>query len=88
MQISKDYIVVEKLEQEKQEGFKTVEVQDNFVYKGKVTFLPDVPLFMGNYDIKLGDTVMFTKYSPDTHEVTEEGKTVKFIKICDILAVL
>ncbi len=88
MQISNHYIVVEKLEEEKKEGFQTVEVQDNFIYKGKVTHIPECPVFMGNKQVAPGDVVMFAKYSPDTHEIKEDGKTMKFIKTDDVLAVL
>lgn len=88
MQISNNYIVVEKLEEEIQEGFKTVEVQDNYVYKGKVTNLPEAPVHMGNSLVTLGDIVLFAKYSPDTHEIDLEGKKVKFVATSDLLAVL
>ena len=88
MQISNKYIVVEKLQEEAKEGFKTVEVQDDYVYKGKVTHIPEAPVFMGNKQVTQGDTVLFTKYSPDTHEIDLEGKKVKFVSVSDILAVL
>ena len=84
MKVSNSHIVVEKLEKEVQDGFQTVEVQDDFVFKGKVTLLPECPVFIGNEHIKLGDTVIFAKYSPDTHEI--DGK--KFVSTKDILAVL
>lgn len=84
MQISNKYIVVEKLEEEAKEGFKTVEVQDNYVYKGKVTYLPEQPVFMGNQQVGIGSVVLFAKYSPDTHEVEK----MKFVAVSDILAVL
>lgn len=88
MQINSNYVVVEKLEQPVQEGFKTVEVQDNFVYKGKVIQAPMQTAFVDSHQITEGDIVMFAKYSPDTHEIDHEGKKVKFIKITDILAVM
>ncbi len=85
MQISNKYIVVEKIEEPKQEGFKTVEVQDNYVYKGKVK---QGGFITNTMTVKEGDTVLFAKYSPDTHEIDLEGKKVKFVAIDDILAVL
>ncbi len=85
MQISNKYIVVEKLEEEQKEGFKTVEVQDDYVYKGKVVKGGSITNGM---TIQLGDTVLFAKYSPDTQEVDLNGKKVKFVAISDILAVL
>lgn len=88
MQISNLYVVVEKLEEEVKDGFKTVEVQDNFVSKGKITHLPEIPVHMTNRQVTLGDVVLFAKYSPDTHGIDIEGKKVKFVAITDLLAVL
>lgn len=88
MQISNKYVVVEKLEEEVKEGFKSVEVQDNYVYKGKVTQIPETPVYMGNKPVTVGDIVLFIKYSPDTHEIDLDGKKVKFVAISDLLAVL
>jgi len=83
MQISNKYIVVEKLEEEAKEGFKAVEVQDNFVYKGRVKLLPEIPVYLDNKQLAVGDIVVWAKYSPDTHDF--EGD--KFISINDLLAV-
>lgn len=88
MQISNNYIVVEKLEEEVKEGFKTVDVQDNYVYKGKVTHIPEAPVFLGNVQVAPGSIVLFAKYSPDTHEIDLDGKKVKFVGTNDILAIL
>lgn len=84
MHISNKYIAVVKLEEEKKEGFETVQVQDNFIYKGKVVLLPEAPVFMGNKQVAIGDTVIFAKYSPDTHEIEDK----KFVSVNDVLAVL
>lgn len=88
MKISINYIVVEKIVEEKKEGFQAVEVQDSFVYKGKVVNLPDPPVYIGNEQIKIGDVIMFAKYSPDTFEMEVEGQKVKFVNVSDILAIL
>lgn len=88
MQVSVNYIVVEKVEEEKKEGFQTVEVSDSSLFKGKVTNLPEVPVYMGNSQVKVGDIVLFAKYSPDTHEIDYEGKKLKFVAIRDLLAKL
>ncbi len=89
MQISQNYIVVQKAEEPvSTEEFKAVEIQDSFVYKGKVTNLPDVPVHMANRQIMLGDIVLFAKYSPDTWEIEHEGVKMKFVSIRDLLAVL
>ena len=84
MQISNRYILVEKVEEQAQEGFETVNPQDNFIYKGRVIALPEAPVYMGNKPVAMGDVVLFAKYSPDTHEI--EGN--KFVSVNDVLAVL
>lgn len=88
MNINANYVVVERVEEEKREGFETVEVQDNFVCKGKVKYTPDTSVYIGNEVVTKGSIILFAKYSPDTHEQDIEGKKVKFVKTSDILAIL
>lgn len=88
MKISDDYIGIEQLEKKPQEGFQMVEVQDNFTYKGRVFLLPARPVYIGNETVQLGDIVIFAKYSPDTHEIEEDGKKFKMVKTSNILLVL
>lgn len=87
MQISNHFVVVEKLE-EKKEGLQLVELQDSSTFKGKVKYLPEIPVYIGNKQICVGDAVLFSKYSPDTQDVELGEEKLKFIKIEDILAVL
>ena len=95
MKILGNRVLVEPLEKEVKEGFQTVEVQDSFVYRGRIvqlgenntypvggTGLPIPPSF------SVGDTIIFAKYSPDTHEFEHEGKKYKSVQISDIIAVL
>lgn len=88
MQISNKYILVEKIEEEVKEGFQAVQVQDSSIYKGKIIGLPEIPVFLTNTPVYLGQVVLFAKYSPDTHEIDLDGKKVKFVAISDLLAVL
>lgn len=88
MRISSRYIGVEQIEKAEATGFERVDVVDDFIYKGRVVLLPDEPKYIDSDIIKIGDTVLFAKYSPDTHEVEHEGKKYKFILATDILAVL
>lgn len=88
MTISAHYICVEKIEKEAVEGFQTVEVQDDFVYKGKITHIPGAPTYIGNKQLEEGDVVLFAKYSPDTHTIEIEDKQVKFVSLRDVLAVV
>lgn len=78
-------MLVSKVEEEKKDGFDMVEIQDSFIYKGKVESLSvDQPSSL----VLIGDTVLFAKYSPDANEVEIDGKTMKIINVSDILAVL
>lgn len=88
MNINSNYIVVDRIEPPKQEGFEAVTVTDTFHYAGKVILLPEQPVFVDNRQLQAGDTVLWPKYSPDTHEVEYGGRKVKFVRITDILAVL
>ncbi len=78
-------ILVSKVEEAETDGFQTVEVQDSFVNKGKVEACSwpeeDMPY-------KIGDIVLFAKYSPDTQEIDHEGKKYKIISVNDVLAVI
>ena len=85
MNLNAHYILVEKPEEPKKDGdFQTVQVQDSFVYKGKVKLLPDVPVYVGNTQLQIGTVIIFKKYSADTFEYEKD----KFIKTDDILAIV
>ena len=89
MKISINYVVVEKFEEPVSEGFQAVEIQDSFVYKGKIVKLPETqPMYLGDDHLALGDVIIFAKYSPDTVEIEIEGKKLKFVKLTDVLAKL
>lgn len=85
MRLSNKYIAVEPVVEEPKEGFTTVTVQDSFIYKGRVIGIPEAPVFLGNQRIAEGDVVLFAKYSPDTHEIEEEGKKIKYVAVADII---
>ena len=88
MKVSNNYIVVKKLREPETDGFKTIEVQDSFVYKGQVTHIPEAPVYIGNEPVSVGSIVVFAKYSPDTHEIEVEGEMLKFVKTTEILGLL
>lgn len=88
MNISNNYVMVERIEEPVKEGFQTVEVQDSFVYRGHVVQVGEAPVFLGNKQIAPGDTVLFAKYSPDTHLIELEGIDYKFVSVKDLIAVL
>jgi len=84
MTISNKYILVEQTKKESTKGFQPVEVQDDFLYKGRVCELPDIPVFVGNHQIEVGDIVLWAKYSPDTINIEDK----KFVAIEDLLKVI
>ena len=88
MKILGNRILVSKVEEEKKEGFQTVEVQDSFVNKGKVEQGGEENELSLSNGIKNGDIVLFAKYSPDTQEIEHEGKKMKIIRVEDVLAIL
>lgn len=93
MKILGNRVLVSKIEESKTDGFQTVEVQDSFVYKGKVEQIGDdkptlkVGESISGY-IQANDIILFAKYSPDTQEIDHEGQKMKIINVDDILAVL
>lgn len=88
MNITNNYIVVEKYEEPLTDGFQAVKMQDSSSFKGKVVFIPEAPIFFGNKQLAIGDMVLFAKYSPNTHDIEHEGKILKFVKSEDLLAIL
>ncbi len=89
MQILGDRVLVSRLEEEKKEGFQTVELQDSFLYKGKVEQIgTDIgPMWDGttivSQPVAEGVTVYFAKYSPHTQEING----MKVVRLEDIIAV-
>lgn len=99
MKILGNRILVSKVDEPKKEGFQTVDVQDSFVYKGRVEQMGNkvttkVPVceadlvYINSFTGKVGDLILFAKYSPDTQEVDVEGQKMKIIKVEDVLAIL
>lgn len=86
--LSNKYILVGKPEEKEEEGFKTVKVEDSSIYTGVVRALPEIPVYMGNKQIVVGDTVIFAKYSPNTHRIERNGEELKYIAIEDLLEVI
>lgn len=88
-------ILVSKAEEEKVEGgFETVEIQDSFLYKGKVEQVGCTPMMMAGSSTSIiepmiteGATVLFAKYSPHTQSVKHDGQDMKIIRLEDVLAV-
>ncbi len=85
MKILGNRILVSKVEEPQTEGFQTVDVQDSFVYKGKIEQLGS---YLEQSSCKEGDVVLFAKYSPDTQEIDHEGQKMKIVKVEDVLAIL
>lgn len=96
MKILGNRVLVSKIEEEKKEGFQTVEVQDSFVNKGRIEMLGgiDSEKPISSYssvsleDLGVNDIILFAKYSPDTQDIKHEGKDMKIVNVDDILAIL
>ena len=89
MKILGNRVLVSRIEDEQKEGFATVDIQDSFIYKGRVE---QVGGQTGNVwtgttleepDLKEGCVVYFAKYSPHTQDI--EG--MKVIRMEDIIAI-
>lgn len=83
MKILGNRLLVSRVQEEQKEGFQTVEVQDSFIYKGKIEQLGKT-----TSGFSTGDTVVFAKYSPNTQEIQVDGTTMKIISEEDVLAIL
>lgn len=83
-------VLVSKIEEEEKEGFQTVDVQDSFIYKGRVEQLggESGTVWTGTSieepSLKEGCIVYFAKYSPHTQDI--EG--MKVVRLEDIIAVV
>lgn len=88
MSLSNKYILVSSVEEKPQEGFHAVKVEDSSIYKGIVKDVPDQPVFLSNHQLVKGDTVIFAKYSPNTHRIERDGEELKYIAVEDLLEVL
>lgn len=86
MKILGNRILISRIEKPKTEGFQSVEVQDNFVNKGKVEIISEECVTL--FNINKGDIILFAKYSPDTQEIEHEKQKMKIINVDDILAIL
>lgn len=89
MQILGNRVLVRKLVEETKEGFQTVDVSDPFLNKGVVEAVGSVMYgFTVNtntaVDSLVGKTILFAKYSPDTHDYEDK----KIVSVDDILAIL
>lgn len=78
-------ILVSKVEEEKKEGFQTVEVQDSFLYKGKVEQIGtvDSSLFVakGTIDPGILNTGSISS-TMNADPLIKEGSIVLFTKYC------
>ena len=79
-------VLVSRVDDVKKEGFITAEVQDSFVYRGKIEQIGDS--LVQPTKVNIGNIVLFSKYSPDTQEVDVDGNKMKIVRLEDILAIL
>ena len=83
--LSNKYIVVEKFVPPKKEGeFEVAQVMGDEVYKGIIVELPEIPVYLGNRQLVIGDLVIFAPHSPDTFTIEKQ----KFVRSEDLLKCL
>ncbi len=70
-------------------GFTTVEVQNDFIYKGKIEQVGSglIELINGTH-VEVGNIILFARNSPDTQDIEIEGKKLKVVSYPDIIAIL
>lgn len=99
-----DRVLVEKIEKEPTDGFQTVEVTDKFINTAKVVGIGSECIYLSvqpridtgtgvtftstHPTLSIGDTIIFAKYSPHTHDIEHEGKQYKSVRSADIIAIL
>jgi len=94
MKILGNRVLVSKVEEEKQEGFQSVEIQDSFIYKGKVEQLggDSGTVWTGQAidepDLRVGVLIYFAKYSPHTQDIEIDGETMKVVRLEDVIAIV
>jgi co-chaperonin GroES (HSP10) len=76
MKMLNDYIMVEKIEEDKGDGFQLATAVDSIITRGKVIESNALPLVAGT-------EIIFSKYAGEEHEY--KGRKVKFIKIEDVI---
>lgn len=81
MQILGNRVLVRKCDEEKKEGFQTVDVNDPFLNKG---IIEEISFGCAWDRENIGKTILFAKYSPDTHDYEDK----KIVSVDDILAIL
>jgi hypothetical protein len=82
MKLSNKYIALEKvIKEHNPDEFGVVELIDDSVYRGRVKYLPTIPVFLGDYQVKLGDIVVFAKYSPNTQDIED----IKYVALEDLI---
>lgn len=94
MKILGNRILVSRIkEEEVKEGeFEKVQVQDDFLYKGKVEQIGVESEYNGTSVarpiIERENVVLFAKYSPHTQSVTVEGEEMKVVRMEDVIAIV
>jgi co-chaperonin GroES (HSP10) len=87
MALNSKYILVTKMPEETKEGFQAVQIEDSSTYMGIVKELPENPIWIGNTLLEVGNTIIFAKYSPNTHLITKDNVEYKYITTEDILEI-
>lgn len=78
-------VLVRREPEVKAEGFQAVKAVDDFTSRGVIAGIGDEVVHGG---IKNGATVVFARFSPDTHTVQVDGEDMKSVLVSDIIAIV
>lgn len=84
MKLLGNRVLVKREPKKEAEGFEAVKAIDDFTSRGVVVQVGDE---VTKEDIKVGATVAFAKFSPDTHSVTVDDEEMKAVLVSDIIAI-
>lgn len=82
-------VLVRREPEAKSEGFQAVKAVDDFTSRGVIAGIGDeVDTVRQGRRIEVGQTVVFARFSPDTHTVQVDGEDMKSVLVSDIIAIV
>ena len=83
MKILGNRVLIKREPQGEQTGFAEVKAVDDFVSRGVIHDVGEVD----RDDLRIGETVVFAKFSPDTRTIDVGGEEMKSVLVSDLLAI-
>ena len=89
MELLGNRVLVRREPEAKTEGFQAVKAVDDFTSRGVIAGIgDDVDTARPDRKIEVGATVVFARFSPDTHTVHVDGEDMKSVLESDIIAIV